>query len=117
MTNTYRTTTAELPSKKTSQYHAEQTSPSRLITYLYPDLDEADKRDLDNVTVPRNEGWFGKTMKQVAVLDQKKKDRNFEETLEQQHEAVAGRAGDNEAGKRARSENHLADLEGHKRTK
>lgn len=65
--------------------------------------------------MPANQGVFGRTMKQAGRRDQIRKDRDFEERLKQQQDAVQGKVSNKEAGPRARDEEHLADLQGHKR--
>ena len=71
---------------------------------------------MDNVTVRAEEGVFGRTIKQAAVRDQKRKDRDFEERLKEQQDVVAGRKAREDGDHPARKEDHLKEMQGHKRT-
>lgn len=114
-----RIATGEAPSTKGANYYAESDSTSSrggIAQYFYPHLDKSESKDLENVTVPANEGRFGRSIKQAAVRDQKRKDRDFEERLKQQQDMVRGEKAREEGDTPARSKDHLADLQGHKRT-
>ncbi|SPO23616.1 uncharacterized protein UTRI_03855_B [Ustilago trichophora] len=114
-----RTATGEAPSTKGTNYYAESDSASSsggIAQYLYPNLDESERKDLEDVTVPANEGRFGRSIKQAAVRDQKRKDRDFEERLKQQRDVLRGEKAREGGDTPARSKDHLADLQGHKRT-
>lgn len=117
-----RTSSGEIPSSKIptesrSDKGKYQNESGGLASYVYPHLDKEDKEDLENVTVRPEEGWFGRTMKQAAVRDQKRKDKDFEERLKQQQDTAAGRVEREEGDNPAREQEHLRELQGHKRTK
>lgn len=110
------TATGEAPLSR-NQYHAESSSaPSGVASYLLPNLDKSDREDLDNLTVGSDSGRFGRTIKQAARYDQRKKDRDFEEKLKQYQDAASGKAEGEEGDPPARSKDHLRDLQAHKRT-
>ncbi|SOV08727.1 uncharacterized protein UDID_04775 [Ustilago sp. UG-2017a] len=108
---------SQTPNDSSADKGKYQAASGGLGSYLYPHLDKSEKEDLENVTVRPEEGWFGRTMKQAAVRDQKRKDQDFEERSKQQQDIVAGRVEREEGDVPAREKEHLSDLQGHKRTK
>ena len=77
--------TGDGPSSPKGSYHAESGSaPGGIAPLLYPHLDEDEREHLENLTVPRNEGAFGRTMKQAGVRDQLRKNRETKERLREQ---------------------------------
>lgn len=66
--------------KAKGSYYAESGSaPGGVTSLLYPHLDKEERVNLENVTVPANQGVFGRTIKQAAVVDQMKKNKDAEE--------------------------------------
>ncbi|KAJ9479526.1 hypothetical protein PHBOTO_003008 [Pseudozyma hubeiensis] len=67
--------------KAKGSYYAESGSaPGGVTSLLYPHLDKEERVNLENVTVPANQGAFGRTIKQAAVADQLKKNKDAEES-------------------------------------
>ncbi|KAJ1580656.1 hypothetical protein NDA12_003878 [Ustilago hordei] len=108
---------SQTPNDSSADKGKYQAASGGLGSYLYPHLDKSEKEDLENVTVRPEEGWFGRTMKQAGVRDQKRKDQDFEERSKQQQDIVAGRVEREGGDVPAREKEHLSDLQGHKRTK
>lgn len=108
---------SQTPNDSSADKGKYQAASGGLGSYLYPHLDKSEKEDLENVTVRPEEGWFGRTMKQAGVRDQKRKDQDFEERSKQQQDIVARRVEREGGDVPAREKEHLSDLQGHKRTK
>ncbi|KAF6767534.1 hypothetical protein PSEUBRA_005607 [Kalmanozyma brasiliensis GHG001] len=84
--------TGDAPARPKGAYYAESGSaPGGVALLLYPHLDKPERENLENLTVPRNEGIFGKTMKQAAVADQMQKNRDAERDLKGQEDFPRGR--------------------------
>ncbi|CDU26228.1 uncharacterized protein SPSC_06422 [Sporisorium scitamineum] len=112
-----RIVTGDTPATKAKgSYYAESGSaPGGTTTLLYPHLDKDEREHLENLTVPHNEGTFGRTIKQAAVHDQMKKDRETGERLREREDIDKGRRPREEGDLPLKAWDHLADLHGQKR--
>lgn len=82
---------------------------------LYPHLDKSEREDLENITVPRGHGIFGKTMKQAAVADQMMKNRYAEEQYKGPEGVLRGGRPREEGDSLLRENEHVTSLHGHQR--
>ncbi|SJX63288.1 uncharacterized protein SRS1_14107 [Sporisorium reilianum f. sp. reilianum] len=112
-----RVVTGDTPTTKTKgSYYAESGSaPGGIATLLYPHLDKDEREHLENLTVPRNEGTFGSTIKQAAVHDQMNKNRETAERLREREDVDKGRKPRDADDLPLKAWDHLADLHGQKR--
>lgn len=76
------------PSARQGAYHAEPHSPRGLAPWVLPHLSEQEKAELESVPEPRHVGAFGKTMKQAAVLDQKRHQESVDAARDEAHNEV-----------------------------
>lgn len=81
--------TDDVAGKPKGAYHTE-SDLAGAATLIYPHLERSERMNLENLTVPRNEGAFGRTMKQAAVRDRMKKDRDADEHLKEPKEPLYG---------------------------
>lgn len=109
--------TGDAPARPKGSYYAESGSvPGGVAPFLYPHLDKSERENLENLTVPRNKGIFGKTMKQAAVRDQMQKNRDAERDLKGQEDFPRGEKPRKEGDSLLTSNEHLAILHREKHT-
>nr|CDI53887.1 conserved hypothetical protein [Melanopsichium pennsylvanicum 4] len=114
----------KLPSQ-TSKYHNEPEHTENLenrptgglASYLDAPLSKKYRDDLDNMPVRAEEDVIGRTIKQAARIDRKRKDGDCEDRFkQQQHDVVKGRKEREVGDEPARKKNHLSDVHGRKCT-
>lgn len=113
-----RVATGDTPADKSTKgsYYTESGSaPGGLSKMLYPHLDTSEREHLDNLTVPHNEGTFGRSIKHAAALDQLKKNRDADRHYKRQGDLVQGHEQRENGDRPLRSAQHLQDLHGQKR--
>lgn len=80
--------TADAPTTEVKgSYYAEPVpATGGVVMLLYPHLNKGEREHLENLTVPHNEGAFGRTMKQAGACDQMKKNRERGERLQERED-------------------------------
>lgn len=76
------------PGARQGAYHAEPHSPRGLAPSVLPHLSEQEKAELERVLAPRDDGTFGKMMKQAAVLDQKEHQESIDAARDKARDEV-----------------------------
>lgn len=105
---------SDAPGKRGSYYAESGSAPGAVAQLLYPHLDKSEKEDLENIAVPHNHGVFGKTMKQAAVADQMKRNRDVGEQYKGPEGRMRGTKPTVEGGSLLGENEHLTSRNGHK---